>query len=282
MKCPLKTGLGVEMEPTKHKLEGFCDEKGISQNFLSPCTPEQNGVVERRNKTLIEAARTMLNCAKLPKQFWEEVVNTACYTQNISIIVKRHGKTAYDMFKGRSPDISYFHVFGCLVHIHNHRDHLGKFDEKADDGFFLGYSLVAKAFRDSVSPKEPLEVTSVDDHLALNEHDHPESVDNLEHAEFQDNVINEPISDVQPSPTTISPSAGVNSHPHVPQDRWSTEKHIKLVNIIGEPQAGVTTKSRIRDSEAASDHECLYVNFLSEIKPKKLLKLLKKKDGLLP
>nr|GEV40875.1 retrovirus-related Pol polyprotein from transposon TNT 1-94 [Tanacetum cinerariifolium] len=64
-----------------------------------------------------------------------------------SIIVKRHGKATYDVFSGRSPNISYFYVVGCPVHIHNHIDHLGKFDEKADDGFFLGYSSVAKAFR---------------------------------------------------------------------------------------------------------------------------------------
>ncbi|GKD88331.1 retrovirus-related pol polyprotein from transposon TNT 1-94 [Tanacetum coccineum] len=130
-----------------HKLEEFCDEIRISHNFSSPCTPEQNGVAKRRNITLIEAAKTMLNSAKLPKQFWGEAVNTACYTQNRSIIVKRHGKTSYDVFRGRSPYISYLYVFVCLVHIHNHRDHLGKFDEKADDGFFLGYSPVAKAFR---------------------------------------------------------------------------------------------------------------------------------------
>ncbi|GJW04083.1 retrovirus-related pol polyprotein from transposon TNT 1-94 [Tanacetum coccineum] len=141
----LRSDNGTEFR--NHKLEEFYDEKGISQNFSSPCTPEQNGVAERRNRTLIEAARTMLNSAKLPKQFWGEAVNTACYTQNRSIIVKRHGKTAYDVFRGRAPDISYLYVFGCPVHIHNHRDHLGKFDEKADDGFFLGYSPVAKAFR---------------------------------------------------------------------------------------------------------------------------------------
>nr|GFB36209.1 retrovirus-related Pol polyprotein from transposon TNT 1-94 [Tanacetum cinerariifolium]GFB37191.1 retrovirus-related Pol polyprotein from transposon TNT 1-94 [Tanacetum cinerariifolium] len=95
----------------------------------------------------MEAAKTMLNNAKLPKQFWREAVNTACYTQNRSIIVKRHGKIAYDVVRERSPDICYFHVFGCHVHIHNHKDHLGKFDEKADDGFFLGFSPVVKAFR---------------------------------------------------------------------------------------------------------------------------------------
>ncbi|GJT51989.1 retrovirus-related pol polyprotein from transposon TNT 1-94 [Tanacetum coccineum] len=136
-----------ETEFRNQKLEEFCDEKAISQNFSSPSTPEQNGVAERRNKTLIEAARTMLNSANLPKQFWGEAVNTACYTQKRSIIVKRHGKTIYDVFRGRSPDINYFHVFGCYVHIHNHKDHLRKFDEKVDDGFFLSYSLVAKAFK---------------------------------------------------------------------------------------------------------------------------------------
>ncbi|GJS50924.1 retrovirus-related pol polyprotein from transposon TNT 1-94 [Tanacetum coccineum] len=90
-----------ETEFKNHKLEEFYDEKGISHNFSSPCTLEQNGVAERRKITLIEAARTMLNSAKLPKQFWGEAINTACYTQNRSIIVKRHGKTAYDVFRGR-------------------------------------------------------------------------------------------------------------------------------------------------------------------------------------
>ncbi|GJY02643.1 retrovirus-related pol polyprotein from transposon TNT 1-94 [Tanacetum coccineum] len=219
----LRSDNGTEFR--NYKLEEFYDEKGISQNFSSHCTPEQNGVPERRNKTLIEAAKT------------------------ISIIVKRHRKTAYNVFRGRSPDISYFHVFGCPVHIHNHRDHLGKFNEKADDGFFLGYSLVAKAFnyfpykpiyeiitltdslipQDIVSLEDPPWFTETDDHPALNELDQPESVDILEY-------------------------------------------HIKLVNIIGEPLTSIRTRSRVRDSEATSAHECLYVNFLSEMEPKKLIK----------
>ncbi|GJW72275.1 retrovirus-related pol polyprotein from transposon TNT 1-94 [Tanacetum coccineum] len=229
----------------------------------------KDGVAERRNITLIEAGRTMLTSVKLPKQFWGEAVNTACYAQNRSIIVKRHRKTTYDMFRGRSHDISYFHVFGCPVHIHNHKDHLGKFDEKVDDGFFLDYSPVAKAFRvfimrrqemeetihvtfskddesisqsstkgdainfnenqsfpdgeflepkskvtqcpdnieyypyipayenttptnspilqDFVFPEEPPEFTSADDHPALNEHDHSDLTDNLEHVEILTN-----------------------------------------------------------------------------------------------
>ncbi|GKD07637.1 retrovirus-related pol polyprotein from transposon TNT 1-94 [Tanacetum coccineum] len=132
-----------------HKLESFCDEKGISQNFSSPYTPEQNGVAERRNKTLIKAARTMLHGLVLSKHFWTNAVRIACYTQNRPIIVKRHDKTSYEIFRERIPYISYFHVFGCPVFIHNYKDHLGKFNAKADDGYFLGYS-----FEKDITPKD--------------------------------------------------------------------------------------------------------------------------------
>ncbi|GKB88241.1 retrovirus-related pol polyprotein from transposon TNT 1-94 [Tanacetum coccineum] len=124
-----------ETEFRNHELESYCNEKGISQNFSSPYTPEQNGVAERRNKTLIEVARTMLNRSVLSKHFWIDAVRTAYYTQNKSIIVKRHDKTSYEIFRERIPYISYFHVFRCPVFIHNYKDHLGKFDAKADDEY---------------------------------------------------------------------------------------------------------------------------------------------------
>ncbi|GKE52373.1 retrovirus-related pol polyprotein from transposon TNT 1-94, partial [Tanacetum coccineum] len=89
----------------------------------------------------------MLSRYVFSKQYWTEVVATACYTQNRSTIVKRHLKTPYEIFCGRILKIDFLHVFGCPVYIHNHKDYIGKFDEKADDGYFLGYSLVSKAFR---------------------------------------------------------------------------------------------------------------------------------------
>ncbi|GJX58292.1 retrovirus-related pol polyprotein from transposon TNT 1-94 [Tanacetum coccineum] len=82
-----------ETEFINHELEIFCNEKGISQNFSSLYTPEQNGVAERKNRTLIEAARTMLNGSVLSKHFRTKAVRIACYTQKRSIIVKRHDKT---------------------------------------------------------------------------------------------------------------------------------------------------------------------------------------------
>ncbi|GKG51213.1 hypothetical protein Tco_0541597, partial [Tanacetum coccineum] len=104
----------------------------------------------------------------------------------------------------------------------------------------------------------------------LNKHDDSESVEDLGMTKDQLSTIIELVSNTTPSPTIISPSSKVFINPLVPQDRWSREKHIELVNILGKPQAGVTTRSIIRDSKAALAHECLYVNVLSEIEPKKL------------
>ncbi|GKC23417.1 hypothetical protein Tco_1025567 [Tanacetum coccineum] len=107
-----------------------------------------------------------------------------------------------------------------------------------------------------------------------------EKANHFEPVEPQNNVIIELISDVQPSPT-IPPSADVILQTYVPQDRWSREKHIELVNIIGEPLAGITTRSGIRDSDVALASECLYVNFLSEMEPKKLIEALEEEGWII-
>ncbi|GJQ91386.1 putative ribonuclease H-like domain-containing protein [Tanacetum coccineum] len=129
------------------EMNQFCEMKGILRQFSVARTPQQNGVAERRNRTLIEAARTMLADSKLPTTFWAEAVNTACYVQNRVLVVKPHNKTPYELFHGRTPTLSFMRPFGCPVTILNTIDHLGKFDGKADEGFFIGYSLNSKAFR---------------------------------------------------------------------------------------------------------------------------------------
>ncbi|GJR56854.1 putative ribonuclease H-like domain-containing protein [Tanacetum coccineum] len=97
-----------------------------------------------------KAAQSLLTNAtdsKLPTTFWAEAVNTACYVQNRVLVVKPHNKTSYELFHGRTPTLSFMRPFGCPVTILNTIDHLGKFDGKADEGFFVGYSLNSKAFR---------------------------------------------------------------------------------------------------------------------------------------
>ncbi|GJY72689.1 putative ribonuclease H-like domain-containing protein [Tanacetum coccineum] len=129
------------------EMKQFCEMKGILRQFSVAKTPQQNGVAERRNRTLIKAARTMLSDSKLPTTFWAEAINSACYVQNRVLVVKPHNKTSYEVFNGRTPTLSFMRPFGCLVTILNTIDHLGKFDGKADEGFFVGYSLNSKAFR---------------------------------------------------------------------------------------------------------------------------------------
>ncbi|GJS08333.1 putative ribonuclease H-like domain-containing protein [Tanacetum coccineum] len=128
-------------------MDDFCREIGIKGEYSVARTPQQNGVAERRNRTLIEVARTMLADFKLPTTFWAEAVSTACYVQNRVLVVKPHNKTPYELFRGFKPALSFMKPFGCHVTTLNTLDSLGKFDGKSDKGFFVGYFFSSKAFR---------------------------------------------------------------------------------------------------------------------------------------
>nr|GEU44963.1 putative ribonuclease H-like domain-containing protein [Tanacetum cinerariifolium] len=121
--------------------------KGIKREFSVPRTPQQNGTAERKNKTLIEAARTMLADSLLPILFWAEAVNTACYVQNRVLVTKPQNKTPYELLLVRTPSIGFMRPFGCHVTILNTLDPFGKFNGKADEGFLVRYSISSKAFR---------------------------------------------------------------------------------------------------------------------------------------
>ncbi|GJV09553.1 retrovirus-related pol polyprotein from transposon TNT 1-94, partial [Tanacetum coccineum] len=127
-------------------LREYYEKVGISHETSVARSPQQNGVVERRNHTLIEAARTMLIYAKAPLFLWAEAVSTACYTQNCSMIRRRYGKTPYELLHNKPPDLSYLHVFGALCYPTNDSENLGKLQPKADIGIFIGYAPTKKAF----------------------------------------------------------------------------------------------------------------------------------------
>ncbi|GJS70418.1 putative ribonuclease H-like domain-containing protein [Tanacetum coccineum] len=141
----------------------FCGLKGIKREYSNARTPQQNGVAERKNRTLIEAARTMLADSFLPNTFWAEAVSTACYVLNRVLVTKPHNKTPYELLTGKTPIISYIRPFGCHVTILNTIDHLGKFAGKSDEGFLVGYSLQSKAFR-----VYNLETKRVEENLHIN------------------------------------------------------------------------------------------------------------------
>ncbi|GKA84318.1 retrovirus-related pol polyprotein from transposon TNT 1-94 [Tanacetum coccineum] len=141
----IRTDNGTEF--VNKTLYDHYEKVGIFHQKTVPRTPQQNGVVERRNRTLVEAARTMLIFSKAPMFLWAEAVATACYTQNRSLIHTRHEKTPYELVHNKKPDLTFFRVFGALCYPTNDSENLGKLQPTADIGIFVGYAPNRKGYR---------------------------------------------------------------------------------------------------------------------------------------
>ncbi|KAK8578905.1 hypothetical protein V6N13_142162 [Hibiscus sabdariffa] len=250
----------------------FCNENGISHNFSAPRTPQQNGVVERKNRTLEEMARTMLCENNLPKYFWAEATNTSCYIINRVMIRPLLNKTPYEILKNKRPNISYFHPFGCKCFVlNNGKDNLGKFDAKSDEAIFLGYSLTSKAYRvfnkRTLVVEESIHVVfddnlfpwkdSCDDDdvgiLEANGGEESSKVDKIPTKEEAQNPPLETLKDMSLEEMEVSYPRELN--------------YVKDGEILGDPSKGVTTRSCLRNT-------CNYVAFISCVEPKNIKEAL--------
>jgi hypothetical protein len=140
----IRSDNGTEFKNSQ--IEGFLEE-GIKHEFSSPYTPQQNGVVERKNRTLLDMARTMLDEYKTQDQFWVEAINTACYSINRVYLHRILKKTSYELLTGKNPNVSYFRVFGSKCFNLIKRGRKSKFAPKAVEGFLLGYDSNTRAYR---------------------------------------------------------------------------------------------------------------------------------------
>jgi hypothetical protein len=129
------------------QIECFLEDEGIRHEFSSPYTPQQNGVVERKNRTLLDMARTMLDEYKTPDRFWAEAINTACYSINRLYLHRILKKTSYELLTGKKPNVSYFRVFGSKCFILVKRGRKSKFAPKDVEGFLLSYDSNTRAYR---------------------------------------------------------------------------------------------------------------------------------------
>jgi hypothetical protein len=141
----IRSDNGTEFKNSQ--IEGFLEEEGIKHEFSSPYTLQQNGVVERKNRTLLDMARTMLDEYKTPDQFWAEANNTACYSINLLYLHRILKKTSYELLTGKKPNVSYFRVFGSKCFILVKRGRKSKFAPKAVEGFLLCYDSNTRAYR---------------------------------------------------------------------------------------------------------------------------------------
>ena len=134
----IRSDHGREFENSK--LASFCNDQGTKQEFSAPKTPQQNGVVERKNRVFQEMARGMLNNKSMAKSFWGEAVNIACHTLNRVYFRLDTEKIPYELWKGKKPVVK-------ILHILRDCENLKKFDTKSDKGIFLGYSTSSQAYR---------------------------------------------------------------------------------------------------------------------------------------
>nr|GFC04334.1 hypothetical protein [Tanacetum cinerariifolium] len=152
----VQTNKGTEF--LNKTLHAYFAAKGINHQTSIARTPEQNGVVERQNRTLVEAAQTMLsaakvplffgvNTAKVPLFFWAEAIATACFTQNRSLVIPRHEKTPYHIINDQKPSVKFFYMFSSVCYIVRDGENLNKIKEKGDECIFVGYSTQSRAFK---------------------------------------------------------------------------------------------------------------------------------------
>ncbi|WVZ87756.1 hypothetical protein U9M48_034345 [Paspalum notatum var. saurae] len=140
----LRTDNGGEF--TAAEFASYCADEGIRRHYSAPYSPQQNGVVERRNQTVVGMARALLKQRGMPAVFWGEAVATAVYILNRSPTKALNGKTPYEAWHGRKPAVSHLRVFGCLAFV-KELGHIGKLDDRSTPGVFIGYAEGSKAYR---------------------------------------------------------------------------------------------------------------------------------------
>jgi len=248
----IKSDHGGEFE--NEGFENFCNKHGIKHNFSTPRTPHQNGVVERKNRSLDELARTLLHDSNLPKYFWVGVVNIVCYVLNRALIRLILKKTPYELYKGRKPNISHFKVFGCKCFVfYNSKDNIGKFDAKVDDGIFIGYSSHSHAYKiynkRTMTVEESVHVVFDESNLDLLDmyKNKPEKKENSSELLQRNSQSVQNVSDKESNEDAEAPSheevpPAPTSSVDLPRE-WRTPKNLSLDNIIGQIKQGVFTRS---------------------------------------
>ncbi|GJY01746.1 retrovirus-related pol polyprotein from transposon TNT 1-94 [Tanacetum coccineum] len=285
----IRTDNGTEF--VNKDLTDYYERVGIFHQKTVWRTLQQNGIVERQNRTLVEVARTMLIFSKAPMFLWAEVVATACYTQNRSLIHTRHYKTPYELVHDKKPDLTFFRVFGALCCPTNDSEDLGKLPPTANIGIFIGYAPSKKGYR--IYNKRTRRIMETI-HMQFDE-----LTEQMAHVQL---TVQVPVNSTgTPSSTTIDQNAPSPSHsssssalqsrslhqgvaakstlmednPFAPIDndhfinvfapeprKWS--KDYPLDNIIGNPSRLVSTRKQL----ATDALWCLYNSVLSKVEPK--------------
>ncbi|KAJ1685792.1 hypothetical protein LUZ63_017182 [Rhynchospora breviuscula] len=274
------------------KFDELCIEKGYKQEFSAPRTPQQNGVVERKNRTLQELARSMLHEFAVPKFLWAEAVNTACHVVNRACIRSKLKKTPFELWVGRTPNISYFRVFGSKCFVLDESPKVTKFDAKSLTGILVGYSNTSKAYRVYL-PTSRVVIESINVKFNENANEKTEEGNSIvdiqdgattQEIEFQpkdelppvileeplnrddDNLIGGENHEENTIDTTQDETPHDETQPipqpfHEPPEVLREVSSHPLSNVIGDPREGVRTRSGLNQMIG-------HCAFVSQLEPK--------------
>ncbi|KAK2418362.1 putative mitochondrial protein [Trifolium repens] len=240
----IRSDHGREFENSK--FDDFCAAEGIKHEYSSPITPQQNGIVERKNRTIQESARVMLHAKNVPYHFWAEAMNTACYVHNRVTLRKGTTSTLYELWKDRKPTVKHFHIFGSECFILADREPRRKLDPKSEKGFFLGYSTNSRAYR-VYNTKTQVVMESVNVVVKDSSDKENEGVDqgtpvsvNVE----PDDGASTPASMNEADERTIEEDNDESARPQATSKGPSVrvQKNHPLDLVIGNPEQGITTR----------------------------------------
>nr|GFB98356.1 retrovirus-related Pol polyprotein from transposon TNT 1-94 [Tanacetum cinerariifolium] len=223
-------------------LHAYFATEGILHQTSVARTPEQNGVVKRRNRTVVEAARTMLSAAKVSLFFWAEAIATACFTQNHSLVIPRHEKTPYRIINDQKPSVKFFHIFGSICYIVRDGENLDKMKEKAP-------------------PLAPTIISSGN----INQEETYAKNDQVADDEFI-NILSTPVQDQGETSSRHVDSSNMHTfYQRYPSEHRWTQDH-PLEQVIGNPSQSVKTRLQLE-----SDAEMyMFVLTVSRTKPKNI------------
>nr|GEV01795.1 retrovirus-related Pol polyprotein from transposon TNT 1-94 [Tanacetum cinerariifolium] len=223
-------------------LHAYFAAEGIHHQTSVARTLEQNGVVKRRNRTLVEAARTMLSAAKVPLFFWAEAIATTCFTQNRSLVIPRHEKTPYHIINDRKPSVKFFHIFGSLCYIVIDGENVDKMKEK-----------VPTQAPSVTSPENINQVVMIEENAQV------------ENDEFI-NIFCTPVQDRGETSSRHVDSLNMHTfYQHHPSEHRWTKDH-PLEQVIGNPSQSVRTRHQLE-----SDGEmCMFALIVSRTEPKNI------------
>jgi hypothetical protein len=234
-------------------IDEYCDDKSIKHKISSKCTPEQNGIVERKNRTLIDMTRSMLAEYNVSDSYWAEAINAACHASNRLYCHKLLKKTPYELLIGRKPNISCFRAFDCKFYILRKGSRLSIFKNICDEGFLLGYSSNSKAYRVFNKTHGIIEESyDVEFDKTNGSQDENDNLDDVGGIQLRNAIETMATGEIKPkeedddSVVVIPSSSTLNEETHQTQQNDEVEDdHVQNISSQSVPSQASTSNSQI-------------------------------------